>query len=199
MNLPFIWRYAIFKPDISTLAFSLGATFHGKLNSSVQLDSKRQHSVVPSEYRMRPPGNSLAGNIAARMCLHPQKSLRIHRKTRECSACCIVCDFERAVLTWLPSRQMHSRWLDFLPVAEDCRQSRSVFLPAAVSGGRFLLPRCTFLWKSAAKIPFFFSPRPPAVAAAQHSGQTKLLQTVAVAIKAQSHSVSQSPPTIRRP
>lgn len=87
--------------------------------------------------------------------LHPQKSLRIHHKTSECLACSVVGDFKHAVLTWLPSRQIHSRWQDFLPVAEDCPHSCSVFLPSVVSGGSFLLCCCTSLWKYAAKITFF--------------------------------------------
>lgn len=47
------------------------------------------------------------------------------------------CDFERAMLTWLPSRQIHSRWLDFLPVAEECRQSHRVFHPPRFQEGFF--------------------------------------------------------------
>lgn len=97
---------------------------------------------------MRPPGQPLAGNV-----ITSQKWLRIHHKRRECLACCDVCDFERAMLTWPPSRQTHSGRPDFLPVVRV-----TVSLPAAESGGRFLLRCCTSLWKSLANKSLFFPP-----------------------------------------
>lgn len=53
-HLPFIWGSAIFQPEISASAQE--ATFQESWTASSNLDSNRQHSVIPSEYQMRPPG-----------------------------------------------------------------------------------------------------------------------------------------------
>lgn len=143
---------------------------------------------------MQPPGQSLAGNIAAaRVCIPRRPCVFTIKRW---SARHVAFLWFRACNVNMAPISADTQSVAGLPACSWRMSSESPCVsPTAVSGGFF--PRCrTFLWKSAAKITSFFFPRPPAVAAAQHSRQTKLLQTVAVASEAESRSVPQSLKTL---